>query len=195
MESTENQQKQSSLNPSNLFIVLFAAVITPIVLVLLFNSWANEGVSWEQLQNVPENAAEVVSYGDWFTIFIRSEENKYFECELDFENLECTETTSNSIEAHHDLCAGKKSAYPYPPGNVISHTDFHLCGPDMVIDLNYVVLDDGSVWELRDGTHALTLFLRYCIIGIGVILGAVVGLLINRNRKLRGNHKSENIEA
>jgi hypothetical protein len=195
MESTEKKNSHRILEPTNILIVILSSVMTPLVLVLLFNSWTNEDLYWEQLKNVPENAVEVVSYGDWFTIYIRSEENNYYKCKLNFEVLECEETTSNSITSNPDLCSGKKANFPKPSGNVISHNDFHLCGPDMVIDLNYLVLDDGSVWELRDGNHALTFFLRYCIIGIGAILGALFGLMINRNRKLRDKQEQENIEA
>ena len=195
MEQSSNQNTKNSLGLCGILIVIFFAITLPLA-IFLFINLNTENLSWERLHNVPEKAVEVVGYGEWFTIFIRSADNKLYECEMDYYDLECEETAKQSIIDHPDLCEGKKSDLQKPPGNVLSHNVYRLCGPDMTIDINYLVLDDGSIWELQESTHALTIFLNMLLlIFFGIALLAIVGFIVMRNRKIREKRKSTNIEA
>ena len=195
MEQTSNENTKNSLGLCGILLVIFFAITLPLAIFLYVNL-NTENLSWNRLQNGPVNAVEVIGIGEWFTIFIRSADDKLYECELDYFDLECEETGKQSITEHPDLCEGKKTNLQKLPGNVISHNVFRLCGPDLSIDINYLVLEDGSIWELEESTHALTIFLNMLLmIYIGIALLSIVGFIVIRNRKHRETQKSTNGEA
>lgn len=195
MKETSNQDSKKGLGQCGILLVIFFAITMPLA-IFLFANLNSENLSWDRLQNVPEKAVEVVSYDEWFTIFIRSDDEKFYKCVVDKYDLECEEIEKQSITEHPDLCEGKKTDFQKPPGNVISHNVFRLCGPDMKIDINYLVLEDGSIWELSESSHALTILLNIIlIIFFSIALLVIVGFIVIKNRKVRETLESTNAEA
>ncbi len=195
MEQTSNHDTKKGLGLCGILLVIFFAITMPMA-IFLFIDLNTENLSWKRLENVPNNSVEVVSFGEWETLFIRSADNKIYECDTRGYDLGCEETTKQSITEHRDLCEGKKSDLQKPPGNVSSHNVFRLCGPDMLIDLNYLVLEDGSIWMLRESSHSLTILLNLILkIFFGVSLVIIIGFVVIRNWKIREKRKSANDEA
>jgi len=195
MDQISNQDTKNGIGLCGILLVIFFAITMPMAIFLYVNL-NTENLSWKRLENVPENPVEVVSFGEWETLFIRSADNKIYECETRYYDLGCEETTKQSITEHRDLCEGKKSDHQKPPGNVMSHNVFRLCGPDMIIDLNYLVLEDGSIWELSESSHSLTILLNLILkIFFGISLVIIVGFIVIRKWKIREKGKSANVEA
>jgi hypothetical protein len=195
MEQNSNHDTKKGIGICGILLVIFFAITIPMAMFLFVNL-NTENLSWEKLQNVPEKAVEVVNIGECETLFILSADNKIYECEQDYYDLECEETTNQSITEHRDLCEGKKSDLQKPTGNVMSHNVFRLCGPDMIIDLNYLVLEDGSIWELSEGSHSLTILFNLLLkIFFGISFLVIVSFIVIRNWKFREKQKTTNIEA
>jgi len=195
MEHNNNHDTKNGIGICGILLVIFFAITIPMAMFLYANI-NTENVSWKKLQNVPEKAVEVISFGKWETLFILSSDNKIHECEMRYSDLECEETTNQSITEHRDLCEGKKSDIQKPPGNVISHNVFRLCGPDMIIDLNYLVLEDGSIWELSEVSHSLTILLNLILkIYFGISFLVIVGFIVIRKWKIREKQRKTNVEA
>jgi hypothetical protein len=194
-KQTSNQETKTGLGLCGILLVIFFAVTMPMA-IFLYANLNTEDISWKRLENVPENPVEVINFGEWEELFIRTGDNNIYKCEIRGYDLECEETTKESITEHLDLCEGNKSEFQKPSGNVISHNVFRLCGPDMIIDLNYLVLEDGSIWELSESSHSLTILLNLFLkIFFGVSLVIIIGFVAIRIWKIRAKRKSANGEA
>jgi len=194
MESTQKTSAVIAKKPKGCLNILLASIITSAVLVALFFLWSKSW-TWDQLNNVPENAAEVVSYDEPFTLFIETSDQKYHSCEIKYKDLKCKEITKDLISEHPDLCDGAKLLLPRPPGKTISRNTFHLCGPDVKIHLNYAILEDGTLWEHWDGSSWGDAFIIPFIIIIGATLGSIIGLIFTRRKKSLEDKTSNSPEA
>jgi hypothetical protein len=195
MEQTGNKDTKNGLGLCGTLLVIFFAITMPMA-IFLFANLNTENLSWRRLENVPEYPVEVVGFGEWETLFIQSADNKIYKCETRGYDLGCEETKKQSITEHPDLCEGKKSDFQKPPGNVMSHNVFRLCGPDMIIDINYLVLEDGSIWELSESSHSLTILLNLILkIFFGVSIVIIIGFFVMRKLTISKKRKSAKGEA
>lgn len=158
--------------------------------IFLYFIWGKSW-TWDQLQNAPNNASEIISYDESFILFIKSKDQKYYQCEIRYDELDCELITKNLITEHPDLCTGNKLIFPRPPGRAISRKDFHLCGPDMKLRLVYVILEDGSIWEHWSGSSWGDIIVIQFLIILGIIVGAIFGLIyVKRKNQDQINYSS-----
>ena len=87
----------------------------------------------------------------------------------------CTQSSIELVDDHPDLCQRSHKPVAKPPGNVIDSKEFHLCGADVDVQLNYVILDDRTLWKWSNGSSwgEILIIQALCILGgfVGFIGG------------------------
>jgi len=90
---------------------------------------------------------------------------------------DCQEINPEEVVFSPDLCqAGRRFNPPPPPGEIIDTMEVHLCGADVTIQDNYVILSDGSIWRW---SYASSWGDGIIVMGaaiIGAIIVATIGL-------------------
>jgi hypothetical protein len=92
------------------------------------------------------------------------------------DNEAVTNARKNSCEAFYVFPT------PNPPGIVAAELETRACGPDQFLQIDHIILQDGSVWRWANGESDLGGALNgvfLCAGGfIGTLLGTIIGLVI-----------------
>ena len=75
-----------------------------------------------------------------------------------------------------------------PPGNVIESKEFHLCGADVDVQLNYAILEDHTLWEWMDFSSWVDALIIQALCILGGLIGFIGGItysIIRRSRIAR----------
>ena len=137
---------------------------------------------WRQVATLPFEGGSILAFGEWGNLFIASDEDVIYEC--DRRKSICMQISSEIGNEHPDLCQRMHQPVAKPPGNEIDSKEFHLCGTDVDVQLNYVILDDRTLWELSDGSSwgEILIIQALCILGgfVGFIGGITYSVIRRR---------------
>lgn len=78
---------------------------------------------------------------------------------------------------------------PKPPARVVDSTVVNMCGVDSYVQINFILTEDGNVWEWSRGYMALFIIVYIFIAPMGLICGLVssLGLFVRRLGKSGSN--------
>ncbi len=144
---------------------------------------------WEQVPNPTEKAVRIITY-DTRSLYVSTESEKIYICDV-WGDI-CEEVGDQDVVDHPDLCKSAHQLVPNPPDKPIDQREFHLCGADMTIQLDYVILDDGTIWEWSNsfGWAEGLIFRALCVSGGAVgFVGGIIYALIKRRRSQVHNSK------
>ncbi len=185
----------SSIRSVGLAVVIGLAGGCLIGVALLLYFAADSG--WRRVAGPSDSAAKVLGYyyaGE--TIYIRTIAGDIYACSSSTsrtKNEGCTKLTQVPSESNINIsCDWQHFPTPKPPGTIVHELEVHPCVPDSTLQVNHIVLEDGSIWEWKKLTSEFkdffkVIFLVVCSI-IGVILGVICGiirLLVKRKRQLQ----------
>jgi hypothetical protein len=146
--------------------------------------------SWELAVIPPAKAVKLLSY-DYPGLFIRTEDNNVYSCEpLTHWQLEdpsrdrsrnaCIQATEPRTKVYRNLfCSEPNQLTPFAPGKVIDTLAIRDCGPDGYVDVHFIALDDGTVWQWQNfqgGNDAELVLL--VLAGFGAAIGLVGSTII-----------------
>ncbi len=143
---------------------------------------------WQQLKAPPENAVEILAFHtpgfESGILYIHTSSGSiyaYSPFSDGTSNAEWTKVEQvNQEESNYECNLGEFST-PTPPGRIVSQLESHPCLVDGESQVNFIILEDGSVWKWEGGSSELDLLLIPLGVVVAVIggsLGAVAGLLI-----------------
>ncbi len=144
---------------------------------------------WQPVMAPPEKPAEILAYhsnaSEENTLYIRTSTGniyKYGSSSYGAGDAKWRKVDQVNQEASGYECDFGGFSTPTPPGKVIGQLESHPCIVDASSQVNYILLEDGSIWRWEKTAGELDLL----IVPVGVIvtaaiggsLGVVVGLLI-----------------
>jgi hypothetical protein len=154
---------------------------------------------WYQLDSPPEKAVEIIdnsASNHWNgNIYVRTISNKilFYDCSI---GTSCQWVEVNSIPTESGEDKGFPTYapcfwvryYPTPsiPGKVVSSQKYYVVGGEATEQLNYVLLEDGSIWEwVRVSNGLVTLVFPPLLGFIGMLIG-FFSSFVARDRKIEG---------
>jgi hypothetical protein len=153
--------------------------------------------SWQQLEPPPENVIEIMDEGVfnfWGGIIsVRTISNRIllYQCvgELPCGWLE-PDPNEPDIDTPNEICTldrqGKRFPAPLAPGKVVSSRIFDVCGADYTIQYNFILLENGTIWEWDRYWSVYEILLFYPFMGfVGMIVSIISGFAI-RDKKYQG---------
>jgi hypothetical protein len=143
---------------------------------------------WQQMKVPPENATELLAFHttgfESGTLYIRTTSGNvyaYSPFSDGASNVEWRKVEQVNREESSYECKLGAFPTPNPPDRILSQLESHPCLVDGESQVNFIVLENGSVWKWEGGSSELDLLLIPVGIVAAVIggsLGVVVGLLI-----------------
>jgi len=169
----------------NLSLIVLATIIGlacgSLLGVVVFVVYPSIDSSWQQISNPPDEAIEILGYyylGE--TVYVRTATGKIYACSSPSykENKGCTELTEVPPELNINVsCNWKVFPTPKPPGKTIHQFEAHPCIPDSTLQVNHIILEDGSIWKWEKGTSEFGDFFTVIFVGVCGIAGAALGLI------------------
>jgi hypothetical protein len=151
-------------------------------LAFLVYQWLPIG-EWRQVAILPVEGGSILAFGEWETLFITSDDDVIYECDL--RKGICTQIPPNIGNKHPDLCHTMHRPVAKPPGNEIDSREFHLCGADVKVQLNYAILDDRTIWEWTEFSSWGDYFIIQTLCILGGIIGFIGGITYSLIRRRR----------
>ena len=164
--------------------------------VAVFVVYPSLDSGWRRISNPPDKAIELFGYyylGEM--VYVGTETRKIYACSSPTykDNKGCTKLTEIPPESNINVsCNWKVFPTPKPPGRTIHQFEAHPCIPDSTLQVNHIILEDGSIWKWEKGTSEFGDFLTAIFVGVCGIAGAVLGLisgviilLLKRRKQLR----------
>ena len=143
---------------------------------------------WQQVVAPPEKAVELLAYyNNAFednTLYVRTVSGNlytYGPSSHSADDIKWRRVAQVNQEASGNECDFGKFSTPRPPGRILSQLESHPCVLDGESQVNYIILEDGSIWKWEEATGELDLLLipmGAVVAFISGSLGAVAGLLI-----------------
>jgi hypothetical protein len=143
---------------------------------------------WRQMKVPPENAVELLAFHttgfESGTLYIRTTSGNvyaYSPFSDGASNVEWRKVEQVNQEESSYECKLGKSPTPNPPGRVVSQLESHPCLEDGESQVNYIILEDGSIWKWEEASGEMDLLLLpvgVIAAAIGGALGVVAGMLI-----------------
>jgi hypothetical protein len=151
---------------------------------------------WQRMPAPPSPAVEIVagslglSNGSW-TITIRAADGQTYTCPP-YSSGNCWQPGAAAPEAAPAAPCDPPAHFsvPSPPGRVLDTLQAQACNAEAAYQVNFAVLEDGSVWRWQhftSGLAAITTWLLFALAGgaFGLLLWAVIALAARR----RGAHR------
>ena len=128
-----------------LLVVLIGASTAAIVMLLPSGRQA-----WKPLRAPPEKAVAILAYG-YPDLYVGTATAAIYACQ-DTGDCRLVDRDELIDAIHkHDLerCQLKLNlgAPPQPPGRVVDTLELDSCGVDTAVQMHFVLLDDGTLWE------------------------------------------------
>jgi hypothetical protein len=152
---------------------------------------------WIPVMPPPEKATKLLAYHDNAfednTLYVRTTDGNiyaYGPSSYGGNDIKWRIVKEVNQEASGYECAGKFST-PNPPGKIVSQLESHPCIVDSSTQVNYIILEDGSIWQwgksVPEFEEIWALFgLSISVLiggGLGVLGGFFLGLAIVRFKK------------
>lgn len=138
------------------------------------------GTSWEQLPAPNSIVTELIIADEWGDLYVETIDNSVFSCNIRDE--QCSEIHPEEVNFSRDLCSSNlKFTPPNPPGSIEESIELNLCGADTVLQVNYVLLSDGTIWKWIHGWGWLESEMSLMVgivFGVATILSGLTWLLV-----------------
>jgi hypothetical protein len=125
---------------------------------------------WESLGSPPGGAVDILD-ADASYVYVKTSDGEVYRWLIRWEKAP---PLDHPLLEGDRICEPMTPRLPDPPGEVIDRIQGTECYADGAAYFDYVLLDDGSVWQWGFTTSPLMLML-YPIIGIA---GCLVGLIV-----------------
>jgi hypothetical protein len=126
---------------------------------------------WQPVTAPPEKGVEILEGN---TLYIRTTAGNIYQygpSSYKDDTTEWSRVDQVNHEASGYECNFGGFATPIPPGKVISQLESHPCIVDASSQVNYILLEDGSIWRWEKTAGELDLL----ILPVGVIVAAAIG--------------------
>lgn len=139
---------------------------------------------WSEYPTPDERVIELITYNEYGELFVRTADDHLFQCDS---YIGCDQITSDQVRFPLDICEdSKKHEMPISPSNVEETKTYLLCGPDVTLQVGFVLLTDGTIWKWAHGWGWREAVASYYI-GIAaavvvLIVSIITVILINRKR-------------
>jgi hypothetical protein len=146
--------------------------------------------AWELAITPPTKAVKLLAY-QFPKVFLETDDNNIYSCEpLDhWQLVDPTRDRSRNICARAGLpqqvgykrpfCPDPNQLTPLVPGRVIDTLSLRDCGVDGYVDIHFILLDDGTVWQWLNFQGGYGSELEPIILGaVGAIAGAGFSLFL-----------------
>jgi hypothetical protein len=149
---------------------------------------------WQRLPDPPQPAAEILAAGsrmgnDAWWIYVRSAAGETYACSPAEEGA-CWVTVPEPVELPTMPPCEYPSNYtvPAPPGRVIARLDTEACNFEAGYQVNFAVLENGSVWRWEHFSSGLSgvagwLFGGLCGAGLGVLVAVTLTTIVLIRRR------------
>ena len=150
---------------------------------------------WEQqiypsISASADSAAELIGFNfQAQLLYVRSRSQKIYQCHVAWPGYAsttvCTATEPN-IGAKLEDSVPCPPVFPtlQPPGNVISTLEASSCQDDAHLQIDYIILTDGSIWRLVQGSggaaEGMVIFFTLVVAAVGTVLGLIIGFGVSR---------------
>jgi hypothetical protein len=127
-----------------LLVVLIGASTAAIVTLL-----SSERQAWKSLPTPPEKAVAILVYG-YPDLYVSTATSAIYACR-DHEGCRLADRDElpNAIyKQNFERCQLDLGTPPQPPGRIVDTLELSTCGVDTALQMHFVLLDDGSLWEL-----------------------------------------------
>ena len=176
--------------------------------MLLTVVWGNTPPAWERqiypnISTSADPAVELIGFDyQAQVLYVRGQSQRIYPCSApwfsDTAAIVCYKTLSSTATKLGDTTScGPIFPTLQPPGNVISALEASPCQDDAHLQIDYVILNDNSIWRLIQssggvGESLACLFTMVCA-AVGTILGLVIGFVISRiaHRNHNKRHQRE----
>ncbi len=136
---------------------------------------------WQRLPAPPSPAVKIVagglglSNGSWY-IYIRAADGQNYYCPP-YSSGNCWRPAPPAPNVPVSLPCEPPARFsvPAPPGRAVDTLQAQACNAEAAYQVNFAVLDDGSVWRWQHFTSGLAAIATWLLFALG---GAVVGLLL-----------------
>ena len=190
-------------NRSRLWIIILGGVIGLVLGAAIPYLLIDPTPRWERLTYgaiAPETdrAMELVGYDSHDgTLFIKGQSQTIYGCPAEpyNANSNCHEIkTETDIKWTSCPLSGGVRRFNDPQGQVISKVVIFDCRENgyWVVQTNYAVLDDGSLWKLTYNDFDLMTPFRNCLVIAGAIIGIAIGIGLSEALTGRTSHHSKN---
>lgn len=150
-------------------------------------------LEWKPLEPPPEKATEILAAGagsgDSWAVYVKTTNQKVYSCSYEICWIEKT-VVPEDLRANPPCDPPVYFEVPSPPGQVVDSREAQACNSEAGYQVNFVVLEDGSVWRWQHYTTAFSLLERLfvsticgSILGLSGGLGVTVFILLRNKRK------------
>jgi hypothetical protein len=135
---------------------------------------------WQSLGIPPQKASKILK-ADTMFVYVTTTQNKVYYCQTSPQG-DCwvePHDLDNDLQTRDSDCGsftGFQTAKP--PGKVIDSIEAKFCFIEGVIQRNYVILEDGSVWTWTHGGGMGDIGVGFVCVGVGSIVGFLVGVVL-----------------
>lgn len=187
--------------------LILPALIINVVLLLpilgcLAGGWYgvawNRGsvISWKRLEPLPQKATHILAAGTGLSnyswvVYVKTTNQKVYSCSPEACWLEKT-VVPEELLASPPCDRPAHFEVPSPPGRVVDSIETQACHPEAAYQVNFAVLEDGSVWRWQHFVTASSLLLYLLVSTVcGSMLGLFGSLVIAVSILLRNKRKQE----
>lgn len=153
-------------------------------------------LGWKPLEPLPEKATEILAAGTGLSnyswvVYVKTTDQKVYSCSPDAYWIEKT-VVPEDFRANPPCDPPVYFEVPAPPSRVIDSREVQACNFEAGFQVNFVVLEDGSVWRWQHFTTGLSLLERLFVSTVcGSILGLSGGVGITMFILLRNKRKKD----
>jgi hypothetical protein len=154
---------------------------------------------WLPIMAPPEKAIQLLAYHnndfEANTLYVRTVSGNvyafrfltYGTSDIEWRSVEQANADANNYE-----CNFGKFSTPRPPGRMVSQLESHPCVLDSSSQVNYIILEDGSIWRWGKSVYEFEeIWVVFGLIvsviiggGLGVALGVLIGFVIVKFKKV-----------
>ena len=178
------------------FWIIPISVVSVTILAFAFSIALNNGVftTWRMLTPPPEAAIKILRAQNFpTTLYIQTANGHVYSCTDPATNTDCwVETTwpqPLQTDPYASDCAMNHFALPKPPGRVVDQAEVKTCLVEGMLQNDYAVLADGSVWGWGNASYANAALGFACYLGpaVGLAIGVLIagGLFVAQKVKAR----------
>jgi hypothetical protein len=177
-------------NPVSIRVVIsllgFAAIMGLISGILVVGLFAclDTFNNWQRISTPQDKAVELLDYdyplfiGDR-AAYVKTATGTIYACSPSYRanGRGCVKASYPPEHLIVNTCCDKIYSTPKPPGAVVSELKVCPCVEDCSVQVNLILLDDGSVWKWEKADCEMVFFGRVLLALVGAGCGATLGLI------------------